>query len=62
MAIMKINNDISIDKTLDIGKKIIKDKIKLSQMSNASIVASKRFDIESNYKKFVKVVDNVMYS
>ena len=27
MAIMKINNDISIDTVLDIGKNIIRDKL-----------------------------------
>ena len=27
MAIMKINNDISIDSVLDIGKNIIRDKL-----------------------------------
>tara|TARA_Y100000590_G_scaffold346139_1_gene396241 strand:- start:1345 stop:2535 length:1191 start_codon:yes stop_codon:yes gene_type:complete len=42
--------------------KIIRDKAKLNQMSKASINLAKEFDIETNYQKFVGVVDSVMYS
>ena len=41
---------------------IITDKPKLSQMSKASISLAGAFDIETNYNKFVGVIDNVMYS
>jgi len=41
---------------------IITDKSKLSQMSKASINLAHKFDIETNYNKFVDVIDNVMFS
>ena len=41
--------------------KIITNKTKLNQMSKASMILANKFDIETNYKKFEKVVDHVMY-
>ena len=39
--------------------KYIKDKDKLMNMSNAALKIAKKFDVNSNYKKFEKVIDNV---
>jgi len=41
---------------------ILSDKAKLDQMSKASITLAKKFDVDTNYQKFIAVVDNVMYS
>ncbi len=41
---------------------ILSDQAKLDQMSKASITLAKKFDVDTNYQKFVAVVDNVMYS
>ena len=40
---------------------IINNESKLNKMSKASIALAKEFDIETNYNKFVGVVDSVMY-
>jgi glycosyltransferase involved in cell wall biosynthesis len=38
---------------------LLKNKNKLNNMSEASLILAKKFDIESNFKKFVRVIDCV---
>jgi len=38
---------------------IIKDKSRLKEMSNESKKLAYQFDVDSNYKKFAKVIDYV---
>jgi len=40
---------------------IITDKLKLSEMSKASSTLAGEFDVETNFQRFVKVLDNVLY-
>ena len=41
---------------------MITDKTNLNRMSKASKILAKKFDLETNCKKFVSLVDNVLYS
>ena len=56
-----IPSDDAISSAKIINKMII-DKTNLNRMSKSSVVVAKKFDLETNCKKFLSLVDTVLYS